>query len=53
MATTILGVFGDAAAERRAMVTEGWNRIGEAGDRQGERRTPGESEEESAARRAR
>jgi uncharacterized membrane protein len=39
----------------RAIVTEGWNRVGYAGDRQGERRAPGPDEagEEDAAPRSR
>ena len=44
-----------SAEEGRAVVTEGWNRVGYAGDRQGEKRTPAadEVEEEDAATRSR
>jgi hypothetical protein len=44
-----------AAEEGRAVVTEGWNRVGYTGDRQGEKRTPAANEdnEEDAARRSR
>ena len=40
------------AEEGRAIVTEGWERVGDAGDRQGERRTPQarDSDEEAARR---
>jgi hypothetical protein len=39
------------AEEGRAIVTEGWDRVGSAGDRQGEKRMPEEVDEEDTARR--